>query len=103
MISFARVLILDLALLSIFPNTQHLGCVSIWFHLELFEKLCSRNEASPLLERQLDERCPPLFLQELFHSPEQTEKPIDFSVITTRVSLNSSVKPLLSTALINKA
>ena len=80
MISFARILILDPALLSIAPSAQHLGCVSNWFHMELFEDLCNRNEASPLpgpfqkdsmeSERQLDELCPPLFLLELFHSPE---------------------------------
>ena len=65
MISFARILILYLALLSILPNTQHLGCVSIMFHMELFDELCNRNEASPLpgpfredsmeSQRQLDE------------------------------------------------
>ena len=69
MTSFARILILDLALLSILRNAQHLGCVSISFHMELFEELCNRNEASPLpgpfqkdsveSERQLDELCPP--------------------------------------------
>ena len=34
MISFARIL---------FLNTQHLGCVSNWFHMELFEELCNRK------------------------------------------------------------
>ena len=48
MISLATILILDLALLSILPSTLHLGCVSIWFHVELFEELCNRNEVSPL-------------------------------------------------------
>ena len=80
MISFARILILDPALLSIVPNTQHLDCVSIWFHMQLFEELCNRNDESPLpgpfqkdsmeSERQLDELCPPLFLLEEVHSPE---------------------------------
>ena len=76
MISFARIAILDPALLSIVPNTQHLGCVSISVHVELFEEQC-RSEASPLpgpfqkdsmvSERQFEELCPPLFLLELFH------------------------------------
>ena len=80
MMWFVRIRILDLALLSILPNTQHFGCFSIWFHIELFEELCNRNEASPLprpfqkdsmeSERQLDELCPPLSSLELFHSPE---------------------------------
>ena len=48
MISFARILILDPALLLIEPNTQHLGCASIWFQMELFEELCDGNEASLL-------------------------------------------------------
>ena len=46
MLSFARILILDPALPQLVPNTQHLDCVSIWFHMELFEELCNQNEAS---------------------------------------------------------
>ena len=69
MISFAKIAILDPTLLSIVPNTQHLGCVFFWFHKVLFEELCNRNQASPLSgpfqkdsmesERQLGELCPP--------------------------------------------
>ena len=71
MISFARIAILDPALSSIVPNTQHFGCVSNEFHMELSEELCKRNEASPLpgpfqkdsvvSERLLGELCLLLF------------------------------------------
>ena len=79
MISFARILILDLVLLSIVLNTQYIGCVPIWFHMELFEELCNRSEAFLLAgpfqedlrvsERQFDVLCPPLFLLDLFPIP----------------------------------
>ena len=68
--AFARIATLDPALSSIEPNFQHFGCVSNEFHMELFEELCNRNEASPLpgpfqkdsavLERLLGEPCPSL-------------------------------------------
>ena len=82
MISFARIAVLEPALLSIVPNTntQHIGCISNWFHMELFEELFNRSEAAPLpglfqkdlvvLERLLGEPCPSLSLPELIHSPE---------------------------------
>ena len=84
MISFARILVLDPALLSIVRNTKHLGCVSVWCHMELFEELCSRNEAFRLLvpfqkgsmesEILLDELCPPA----IYSTHQKRLKFIDF-------------------------
>ena len=44
--SFARITILDPAILSVVPNMQHWGCT--FKNMELFEELCNRTNASPL-------------------------------------------------------